>query len=100
MDKELIRNRLERLRVQKDLMSSLYQNVLLYTTLLEVAYKDLDAAQGLEAATCMSYTKDDLNLTADRLSYCANFISETSGLVGNDSDEIFNSSFKSTDEKQ
>lgn len=99
MDKERIRNRRERLKVQKDLMYSLCMEVFVHTRILGLLYRDLEVVQGLEVALMMSETKDKLNLIADQLRDCAKFISSTAAVVGCDADEIFNST-KSMDYKQ
>lgn len=99
MDKELIRDRHDRLKVQKDLMFSLYMEVFVNTRLLELIYRNLDVVQDSEVALMMSETKDKLNLIADQLHDCAKFISSTADCVGHDADAIIDSS-KSTADKQ
>ena len=100
MDKERVRNRIERLMVQDKQLSVLQLKVQGVTIILSQIYKNLAGVQSpeVEAAYSIIKERDELKRIADDLSELAKFISTTASGVGYDADEILNSS-KSTDDK-
>lgn len=101
MDKERVRNRIERLRVQDKQLSVLQLKVQGVTIILSQIYKNLAGVQSpeVEAAYLIIKERDELKRIADDLSELAKFISTTAGGVGYDAEEIINST-KPTDEKK
>lgn len=101
MDKELIRNRLERISAEDKQLASLHLKLSSCTACLVPVYKNLYEVQNPKeaAAYMMIIEKTELKRIADNLFELAKFISETSEVVGSDADEIINSR-KSTDDKQ
>ena len=94
MDKERIRNRRERLGVQKKQLSSLHLKLSTLTDSLDYIYAKLELGEEPVANTGYEILKerDELNFITDRLTELAKFISTTAGGVGYDADEIIKSS--------
>ena len=101
MDKERIRNRRERLKVQNNQLASLHLRLSTLTESLDYIYSKLELGKEPEvnAGREMTKEKDEMKRIADNLSELAKFISTTASGVGYDAEEILNST-KPTDDKK